>query len=54
MGHLEEDGSLSIPVDCIVEAVQFLGSQRLNEACPIFNGTPCPGVCGNTLRSASG
>ncbi len=32
MGHLEEDGSLSIPVDFIVEAVQSLGSQKLNEA----------------------
>ena len=28
----EEDGSLSIPVDSIVEAVQSLGSQKLNEA----------------------
>jgi hypothetical protein len=32
MGHLEEDGSMSIPVDSIVEAVQSLGSQKLNEA----------------------
>ena len=32
MGHLEEDGSMSIPVNSIVEAVQSLGSQKLNEA----------------------
>jgi hypothetical protein len=32
MGRLEDDGSMSIPVDSIVEAVQSLGSQRLNEA----------------------
>src|SRR5437870_433398 len=32
MGHLEQDGSMSIPVDSIVEAVQSLGSQKLNEA----------------------
>jgi hypothetical protein len=32
MGQLEEDGSMSIPVDSIIEAVQSLGSQRLNEA----------------------
>jgi hypothetical protein len=32
MGHLEADGSLSTPVDSIVEAVQSVGSQRLNEA----------------------
>jgi formate dehydrogenase maturation protein FdhE len=32
MGHLQEDGSMSIPVDSIVEAVQSLGSQKLNEA----------------------
>ena len=32
MGHLQEDGSLRIPVDCIVEAVHSLGSQKLTEA----------------------
>jgi hypothetical protein len=32
MGHLEEDGSMSIPVDSIVEAVRSLGSRRRNEA----------------------
>ena len=32
MGHLEDDGSLSIPLDAIVEAVQSLGNQKLNEA----------------------
>jgi hypothetical protein len=32
MGHLEEDGSLSIPVDSIVDAVQSLGSRKLHEA----------------------
>jgi hypothetical protein len=32
MGHLEDDGSMSIPVDSIVEAVQSIGGQRLSEA----------------------
>jgi hypothetical protein len=32
MGHLQEDGSLSVPVDSIMEAVQSVGSQKLNEA----------------------
>ena len=32
MGHLQEDGSLLVPVDCIVEAAQSLGSQKLTEA----------------------
>ena len=32
MGHLQEDGSMSIPVDCVVKAVQSLGSQTLTEA----------------------
>ena len=32
MGHLEEDGCMSIPVDSVVEAVQSLGSQRPIEA----------------------
>ena len=31
MGHLQDDGSMKIPVDCIVEAAQSLGSQRLNQ-----------------------
>ena len=32
MGHLDEDGSMSISVGSIVEAVQALGGQKLNEA----------------------
>jgi hypothetical protein len=32
MGHLEEDGSMSIPIDSIVEAVRSLGSEKLNQA----------------------
>src|SRR5947208_12188822 len=32
MGTLNEDGSLSVPVECIVEAVQSVGNQRLIEA----------------------
>ena len=32
MGTLNEDGSLSIPIECIVEAVQSLGNQTLVEA----------------------
>jgi len=32
MGNLQEDGSLTVPVDCIVEAVQSLGSRALTEA----------------------
>ena len=32
MGRLDEDGSMSIEMDSIVEAVQSLGSRKLNEA----------------------
>src|SRR6266576_876910 len=32
MGTLNEDGSLNVPIDCIVEAVQSLGNQTLVEA----------------------
>ena len=32
MGNLQEDGSLTVPVDCIVEAVQSLGNRTLTEA----------------------
>jgi hypothetical protein len=28
MGHLEPDGSMLVPVDCIVEAARALGTQR--------------------------
>src|SRR6266571_119910 len=32
MGNLQQDGSLAVPVDCIVEAVQSLGNRTLVEA----------------------
>jgi hypothetical protein len=32
MGNLQEDGSLTVPVDCIVEAVLSLGNRALTEA----------------------
>jgi hypothetical protein len=32
MGHLNEDGSLSIPVDSIIEAGRSLGGRKLTEA----------------------
>jgi hypothetical protein len=38
MGHLQADGSMSIPVDCILESVQSLGSQKLSEAVEALKG----------------
>jgi hypothetical protein len=32
MGHLQEDGSMLVPVDCLLEAAQSLESQTLAEA----------------------
>jgi hypothetical protein len=32
MGHLQEDQSLLVPVDCVLEAAQSLGTQTLAEA----------------------
>jgi hypothetical protein len=32
MGHLREDGSMRVPVDCIIEAVRSLDSRKLSEA----------------------
>lgn len=32
MGHLAEDGSMLVPVDCIVEAARSVGTQTLAEA----------------------
>jgi len=38
MGHLDEDGAMLIPVNSIVEAVQSLGSQKLNAAVESLKG----------------
>ena len=32
MGHLQEDRSMLVPVDCVLEAAQLLGTQTLAEA----------------------
>ena len=37
MGHLNEDGSMDIPVDCIVEAARSLEAHTLTEAAEIIN-----------------
>jgi predicted CoA-binding protein len=36
MGHLQEDGSMLVPVDCVLEAAQLLGTQALTEAAEIL------------------
>ncbi len=38
MGHLQEDGSMLVPVDCILEAAQAMGSRALAEAAESFQG----------------
>lgn len=38
MGHLQVDGSMLVPVDCVLEAVQSLGPQTLTEAAEILKG----------------
>ena len=37
MGHRNEDGSMDVPVDCIVEAAQSLEAHTLTEAAEIIN-----------------
>ncbi len=37
MGHLEEDGSMLVPVDCILDAVLSLRTQALIEAAESIN-----------------
>ena len=37
MGHTGEDGSMLVPVDCIVEAARSLGTRTLTEAAEILN-----------------
>jgi len=32
MGYLQDDGSMLVPVECVLEAAQSLGSQTLTEA----------------------
>jgi hypothetical protein len=36
MGHLQEDGSMLVPVNCVLEAAQSLGTQTLTEAAEIL------------------
>ena len=36
MGHLQDDGSILVPVDCVVEAAQSVGTQTLTEAAEIL------------------
>lgn len=36
MGHLQENGSMLVPVDCVLEAAQLLGTQALTEAAEIL------------------
>jgi hypothetical protein len=36
MGHLQEDGSMLVPVDCVMEAAQSVGTQTLTEAAEIL------------------
>ena len=47
MGHLQEDGSLLVPVDCVLEAAQTVGTQTLIEAA----GTLKSDAMVNMLRS---
>jgi len=37
MGHIEPDGSMLVPVNCIVEAARSLGTQALIEAAESLN-----------------
>ena len=37
MGHLNEDGSMNVPVDCIIEAARSLEAHTLTEAAEIIN-----------------
>jgi hypothetical protein len=37
MGHLNKDGSMNVPVDCIVEAARSLEAHTLTEAAEIIN-----------------
>jgi predicted CoA-binding protein len=36
MGHLQDDGSMLVPVDCVLEAAQSVGTQTLTEAAEIL------------------
>src|SRR5258708_201897 len=51
MGHLQEDGSMLVPVDCVLKAAQSLGSQTLTEAAEALKSDEMPHVLhsGDTL-----
>lgn len=37
MGHVEQDGGMLVPVDCVVEAARSIGTQALIEAAESLN-----------------
>jgi hypothetical protein len=47
MGHVQEDGSMLVPVDCLIEAAQSLESQTLAEAAETLKN----GEMANLLQS---
>jgi hypothetical protein len=51
MGHLQEDGSMLVPVDCVLEVAQSLGAQKLTEAAEILKSDEMVNMlqCGEIL-----
>lgn len=49
MGHVQEDGSMLVPVDCLLEAAQALEPQTLTEAAEMLKNDEMV----NLLHSAS-
>lgn len=37
MGHLNEEGSMNVPVDCLIEAARSLGAHTFSEAAETIN-----------------
>jgi hypothetical protein len=56
VGHLQENGSMLVPVGCVLEAVQSLGPERLTEAAEILKSDELMSVLqsGETLVARVG
>ena len=44
MGNLQEDGSMLVPIDCVLEAAESLASQTLTEAAEILKSDEIVGL----------
>lgn len=48
MGHLDADGSIPVPLDCLLEAIQAIGLQHLGDTVHLMRGPDVAALLGST------